>query len=740
MKRLIKVLLLLILTAAMFIAAAIYVYIGLTKDAELDENKLTNYSQSITICDNEGNEITNASLLSKRKSIQLEELQDDTINAFISSEDRTFYSHNGLNYKRMLKALYTNILSRSFKEGASTISQQLIKNTHLTGDKTIKRKLSEIKLTKKLEKKYTKDQILEMYLNTIYFGHNCYGLESASEFYFGKTADALTLEQSATMVGLLTSPNNYSPFKSPEKCLARRNIVLDGMYKNGYINKSQCEDAKKTELSAEKNNDDITDDYINAVLDELEDIGIDFYQLNDGCKIRTCLDKNLQNFIEGLDYEYDNSVIVTSKDGKVKAYKSTINGAKRQPGSTVKPILVYAPAIEENIISPDTKILDEKVNYSGYSPENYDKKYHGYVTAADSLKYSYNIPAVKILNALTLEKAEKYAIMSDIALDKEEKNLSLALGGMKYGLTLKELCDRYAIFQNSGIYKASHFIEEITLKNGKTIYTAKDNGKKVYSAGTCSLINDMLMQTSKEGTAKKLKNLPYDIASKTGTCGNSSGNTDAYCISYTSSDVIGVWLGDKDNQPKNITGGNDSAGIVKQILERLYENEKPESLDTSTETQEIAIDLDESKKNNKIMLSDDASPKLAVKKIKVLNSNIPKLKSNKFSCPVIEKPSIFVKNNTVLIQLCQTYYYSYLIKRKNEDNTATVYDGKWTEEFYDEPEDGRYEYSVTPYFKAENKTYYSKTITLPSVIINKENTSPPQEEIPDIVHREWYNE
>ncbi|MDE6001622.1 MAG: transglycosylase domain-containing protein, partial [Clostridia bacterium] len=210
-------------------------YAIITKNAVLDPNKLTGAGQNVTIYDDNGNEIISASLDAKNKSVSLKNLQPQTVNAFIASEDRTFYNHNGLNYKRMVKALFKNIAAGSFKEGASTISQQLIKNTHLSNDKTIKRKLNEIKLTRKLEKKYEKDEILEMYLNTIYFGHNCYGLQSAAEFYFNKKAENLNLTESATIVGLLTSPNNYSPFKNPEKSLSRRNVVLKSMLDCGYI-------------------------------------------------------------------------------------------------------------------------------------------------------------------------------------------------------------------------------------------------------------------------------------------------------------------------------------------------------------------------------------------------------------------------------------------------------------------------------------------------------------------------
>ncbi|MDE7087004.1 MAG: transglycosylase domain-containing protein, partial [Clostridia bacterium] len=201
----------------------------ITAGTNLQPEKLIDYGKTISIYDEEGNKLEDTSLATGQKSVKVERLQPHTINAFIASEDRDFFNHNGLNYKRMIKAAYKNITSRSFKEGASTISQQLVKNTHLSNDKTIVRKLKEIKLTKQLERKYGKDDILEMYLNTIYFGHNCFGLQSAANFYFDKSADELNLEQSATLVGLLTSPNNFSPFKNPQKCLTRRNTVLKNM-------------------------------------------------------------------------------------------------------------------------------------------------------------------------------------------------------------------------------------------------------------------------------------------------------------------------------------------------------------------------------------------------------------------------------------------------------------------------------------------------------------------------------
>lgn len=739
MTKFLKVTLIIFLSLAVIALSLTATFYIITKDAKLDESKLIRPDQSVIIYDDDGNEVVSASVASKHKSVEIENLSSHTLNAFIASEDRTFYTHNGLNYKRMLKALYTNIVSRSFKEGASTISQQLIKNTHLSNDKTIKRKLNEIRLTKQLERAYSKDEILEMYLNTIYFGHNCYGLQSAAEFYFDKKAEDLNLTESATLVGLLTSPNNFSPFKNPEKSLKKRNTVLKSMLDCGFIGQNDYEEAINTPLNAvQKVSGEKNSSYINAVFDELETLDINVYNLTEGCIIRTYLNPELQSRVEGFNLDTDNSIIVTSATGGVNAYKSTVGDIKRQPGSTVKPALIYAPAIEEKLISPFTKILDEKVDYGGYSPENYDKKYHGYVTVTDSVKYSYNVPAVKTLNTLTIDTAEKYLTRMNISLDEEEKNLSLALGGMKYGLSLKEIADRFTVFPNGGTYAPSKFIKEIVSKNGETLYKAETFKNPVFSVGTCSLMNEMLIETTKSGTAKSLAGTCFDVATKTGTCGNENGNTDAYAISYTSEHCIGVWLGDKDMKRLNVTGGGSCCAYVKEVLNELYKNHTPKKLDTSSGTTTVKIDAEDYYDNNKIVLADRLSPKLNVLEVKVICGNEPKEVSMKFSSPTIKQPSICIKNNEVNISLCQTKYYAYLIKRQINGHFEVIYDGKWQKTVTDTPEAGKYVYSVTPYFEDGANKIYGKEISLPPVYVGNGN-SPPQIKIPDIANDEWYN-
>ncbi|MDE6000749.1 MAG: hypothetical protein K2G96_00270, partial [Clostridia bacterium] len=419
-------------------------------------------------------------------------------------------------------------------------------------------------------------------------------------------------------------------------------------------------------------------DYVSAIFDEIDEIDFDYYALTDGCKIKTYLNADLQKFIESTEYNSDNSVIVTDNiTGGVNAYKSSIGGAKRQPGSTVKPLFVYAPAIEERLVNPYTKILDEKIDFNGYSPENYDKKYHGFITVTESLKNSYNVPAIKTLNALTLAKCEKYLAAMNLKLDDDEKNLSLALGGMKYGMTIREIADRYSIFPNDGNYRPSRFIKEIVSKNGKTLYKNQTVANHVYSKGTCSLINDMLLETAKSGTAKKLKDLNFDVAAKTGTCGNADGNTDAYAVSYTSKNCVAVWLGSADNSRTEITGGKDCCNILKPILQEMYSQSKPYALDTTTDTVTVGIDMEEYNENNKFILADSVCPKLNVMNVKVLKGSEPQQLSDRFSNPTISTPTISVKDNAVNIELCHAKYYSFIVKRGKNGTFETIYDGNW---------------------------------------------------------------
>ncbi|MBQ3493901.1 MAG: transglycosylase domain-containing protein, partial [Clostridia bacterium] len=420
---------------------------------EFDINKIKHSQINLNLYDNQNRPIeeTNKAVC----FVNLNTLPKHTKQCFISIEDKNFYEHNGLNYKRMAGAMLKNIKAMKIKEGASTISQQLIKNTHLSSEKTFTRKFNEILLTKQLEKILSKDEILEYYLNVIYFGDNCYGIENASQHYFSKPAKQLNLLESATLAGMIKAPNIYSPIKNSQKSLERRNVVLYELYQDNKINFQDYIKLKSSPLETNVSNpkDEFHNSYSQACYEEAsrilkmpeKQIAIGEY------KIYTYFNKEkqetLKQAIKQYDFDYDCSAISMTKTGEIEAYVGKSNlkiiDIKRQPGSAIKPILVYAPAINENIISPLTQINDEKIDIDGYSPSNVSNKYNGYISVRDCVAKSLNVPAVKTLSYVGVEKAKNYAKMCNIEFDGNDNNLSLALGGMTYGTSLKQLTNSY---------------------------------------------------------------------------------------------------------------------------------------------------------------------------------------------------------------------------------------------------------------------------------------------------------
>jgi len=546
-----------------------------TSPVQFDKTKITNSNLVINIYDSEKRPLKHTFI--NGDYVTLNQIPKYTKQCFISIEDKKFYSHSGINVKRILGAVVKNIMSLSFKEGASTISQQLIKNTHLTNEKSIGRKINEIKLTKQLEKQFSKDEILEYYLNIIYFGDNCYGIQNASEHYFSKPVSKLSLDESAVLAGIIKSPNKYHPVKEYTNCIKRRNIVLNEMKNDGNINENEFIKAKSINTVINiSNNSNIMNSYSKAAIKEAEKI-LKMPEKNiavGGYKIFTYMNKEKQ---ESLEKSVDTSInedyamiSINAKSGFIEAYTEKADlplfNVKRQPASAIKPILVYAPAINENIITPSTVILDEHISINGYEPQNIGNKQYGYVSAKEALSSSLNIPAVKILSYVGIDKAKNYLHKQNIQFVEEDNNLALALGGMTYGMTLKELTNCYQTLANEGKYIESKFIDYIFDKSGKLIYKNNSIPKNIYRTDTAYLLTDMLHDGAKNGTAKRLSDLPYYVASKTGTSSISKQNLDAYNISYTSEDIVGCWIGNIDNSPINIVGGGKPTSMLKIIL------------------------------------------------------------------------------------------------------------------------------------------------------------------------------
>lgn len=716
-------------------------YFAATKDARLCPEKLVFCENNVRIYDVDNQPIKTVNALTHKNTVHIENIPKHTQQAFIDTEDKRFFSHNGFDGKRIAKAFLNNLKAKGFKEGASTISQQLIKNTHLSQEKTIKRKLKEWKLTIALEKGYSKEEILEKYLNTIYFGHSCFGIASACEYYFNKSPQELTIADSAILAGLVRSPNNYSPFTKPENCQKRKQTVLSLMQKNGSITEQEKTQALNTPLPT-PNEKSTGGGYLQYVFHELTEIAErQNIRLGGQIEIYTYLQPKIQKKLENIASTIDGTdkalLVLDQQSHGFKAFVSTCALSKRLPGSLIKPLLVYAPALEENILAPATPILDEKVDYSGYSPQNYDGKFRGYVSARECVAQSLNVPAVKILQSLGISKAKGYMEKLGLPIDKDDESLALALGGMKHGYSFQDMVSAYSVFLN-GQFEPCGFISAIKI-DGMPVYKKANIRKRVFSEDTAYLMTDMLKTAAKTGTAKKLRSLPFDVAAKTGTVGTDKGNTDAYALSYTSRDCVGVWLGNADNRPIPHTGGGLPCNTLQKINECLqaFYSERGEHIQAFSQPKTIVnIPLDKPSyyDTHTILLADELAPKEYTFCELFKNSAIPLNKSTSFAFPQVNPPLLKMFENQVTITFDSTFptYYEYTIDRYDYVTHTTVYQGGYTPLFTDTitEKDKTYVYTVTPSFHGRA----GKPIPLPSVSTKQGESIKDKE----IIQKEWW--
>lgn len=720
MKKSIKILAL-ILGIIFSIIIGFFVYtLIISSKVKIEEDKLINAECGLIFYDNNENIIEQKN--GDRTITKFDELPKKLIDAFVSIEDKRFYNHNGVDYKGILRASLKNIKNFSFKEGGSTITQQLVKNTHLTSEKTLKRKILEFRLAKKLEKKYSKNEILEFYLNTIYFGENCYGITSASKHYFDKTPSELSLNECAMLAGIVKAPSKYSPNKNYELCTSRKNVVLNAMYEQNFITEEQWKKEINNNIEIKKGKNNF--DFLYLLERELEDFS-DILQNQNyrQIKIYTTLDSELQQTIE-KEFEKkedaDKSIIVTNKNNDVIAYYSTCGDVKRNLGSTIKPLLVYAPAIEEDVVYSCTKLKDEKEDFNGFSPSNYGDKYLGDISVKKSIKVSSNVCAVKLLNYVGIEKCIDYINKTDIKLTENDKNLAIALGSTEKGATLKEIISSYNLFLNQGNMANCSCIKKIEFENGKSILQNKQFNK-IFSKSTTTIMNDMLYEVVRDGTAKKLSFLGAPLCAKTGTAGTKNGNTDAYCISYNTDYAVGVWYGKADGGviDNNITGGN----LPTQTASNVWLNGKrllKSSIFSYDDITYQDIDKKEYDTKGNVILSDENAPeRLKIKEI-FKTSHQPKEQSSYFSKPKLEKPEISLISNGISFRLCLTEYINIRIFRESNGEKVLVYDSineKNQNKFIDNfiTENSIYLYSYVPYYKNDKKEILGEEVFLSKI-------------------------
>ena len=704
---------------AIAISGGVIFYHSITHSLSLDHEKF-NQTKAVnfSILDENGQTISN----NKINYIKITKLSSDTKNAFICAEDKRFYTHSGLDYIRMGKAILSNIKSKSFSQGASTISKQLIKNTQLTNEKTLTRKLKEIKLTKELENNYSKDEILEFYLNNIYFGNGCYGIENAAWHYFSKSATNLSLSESATLAATINAPSFYDPENNLENVTKRRNLILNLMQKENKIDEIQCKNAQNEEILLKIQNLKTNTFLANEVIKEACEIlnSTPNNIANKNIKIYTKLNLNTISSIKNLqEKNYSNlpsrpniaTIIIDNKTNQIISLTGEKDAiySKKQPGSTIKPILVYAPAIENNLISPATKILDEPINFSGYSPHNSNGKYHGYVSVRESLKNSYNIPAVKTLNELGISKAQDFAKNLGIEFHKNDNNLAIALGGFTDGITLKSLADAYVTFANNGVFAKSQFISKITQDN-KTIYTHNPIKKEVMKDSTAYLITNMLLDTSKTGTAKRLKDFEYEVASKTGTVGgqNSSINKESFNICYTTNHTILTYFGGT-SMSEQINGSTYPTMFAKDILCEIYKTKKPQNFSIPKSTTKIFLDKNAYENNILTKTTDKNSNIVEI----FASDNIPK---NSIT-PSFELKAYNFENKKPILEFetNQNYKYEIIRKKKNEEEIISSSSNDNFVKFEDLTAKSSqiYEYYIK-FYNQENLLFESNHITLKS--------------------------
>lgn len=565
---------------------------------DLDIEKITDISQTLTVYDREGNVSAVLNSGENRENIKFENIPKYVIDALIATEDVRFYKHNGIDIKRIFGATFNNIKSGGLKEGASTITQQLIKNSHLTNEKTFSRKINEAILALQLERRYNKNEIVEMYLNLVYFGRGAYGLQAASQAYFGVDVTQLTCAQGAMLIGILKAPGKYAPHLNMENAIRRRNTVLSQMKKYGYISEEEYKlySTEKVTIAEEKEIGDYGY-FTDFVLEEGADLlGIsvnDF--MGSGYRVYTTLDSYMQKELQTIYLDKNNfpdndvqsaAVLIDNETGGISAM---IGGrehqgmrlynratALRQPGSCIKPILVYAPALENGSITAATVLDDYRKDFNGYSPTNFKEIYYGKVTIREALRRSLNVPAVEILNMNGIDYSKSFAEKAGIAFNNDDNYLALALGGMRYGTSQLQLAGAYRCFASEGNYIKPWCIDKITDADGNVLYEHKDEGIQVYKSSTAWIITDILCDVARQNN-NPLSKLGYKIACKTGTVGyNGKGYSDALSSVYSETHTLSVWMGyDKTNDEsyldESVTGSTYPTEIALQVFRKLIE-------------------------------------------------------------------------------------------------------------------------------------------------------------------------
>lgn len=631
-----KILLLAVTAAAvLFLLCGAVKTLGMNRWVDFDVYRITGCDRTSIIYDGQSDVVTRLHGVQDRTWVSISELQPSTVYAFISAEDARFFEHEGVDVIRIAGAIVADIKAGSYVQGASTISQQLIKLSHLTSEKTISRKAEEAALAYEMERQYSKEDILEMYLNYVYFGGGYYGIEAAAEGYFGVHASDLTLDQSAMLAGILKSPSGYAPHINYAASINRRNNILRLMRDYGYITddeKKQASARRPTILHDKR--EEYSGYYTDAVTKSAAALmGITVDELiRGGYNIYSAMDSDIQHYCEEMFkngelfpaedseaaivvLEPSTGMVVAMVGGRSYTGGISFNRAtdiRRQPGSVIKPVIAYAPAFEYLNYTAADMILDEETTFADYTPSNYGNKYYGWVTVREAVTKSLNVPAVKTLSEVGVERAKDFAKRCGIEFDDKDDSLALALGGFTYGVSPLQIAGAYSCFASGGIYNTPTLIKKITDRNGLTVYEYRQDSRRVMSEANAYILTSMLKSVVTEGTGHRLNTLDIPIAGKTGTVGLANGNRDAWMAGYTPEYTAVVWQGyDSDRLgllPSSATGGTYPALMLYELFNHIYPDGRSGDFEKPESVKQYSIDAKTLKKQHKAVLANAMTP------------------------------------------------------------------------------------------------------------------------------------
>lgn len=592
---------------------------------------------SSQVFDSHGRLITTLHSDQNRLPIDINKVPQNLQNAFIAAEDNRFYEHIGIDPIGIFRAIFANLTNRGIAQGGSTITQQLAKNAFLSQEQTLKRKIQEAMLALEIEHKYSKKEILEMYMNQIYFGQGAYGIQTAAKTYFNKDVNELTLTQCAMLAGLPKSPNYYSPFNNLNEAKKRKNVVLDQMVKYGYVSAAEAEDAKNQDLVLSKSHQSKEADeyasFIDYVSQQVAKKYGDDALYKEGLKIYTTMDvdkqhaavramRNLPNNYtdeNGLTQPQAAIVSIDPKTGHILAMvggrgQDSFNRASmavRQPGSAFKPF-VYLTALQHDM-TPDTTMDDQPVTYGSWSPKNAGGSYSGTMALSDALAHSVNTIAVQLADKVgtknIIANAKKMGITT---LDAKDDNLAMALGGLTKGVTPLEMASAYGTFANKGVHVKPTAIVKILDRNGNVLEDAstlekEETKTRVMSEREAYEMTTMLEGVIDHGTGTAAA-IGRPAAGKTGT---TDDNKDAWFVGYTPDIVTAVWIGDDTGSHSlgEIYGGTIPAEIWKDYMSSATSDESGGDFSAPSGMERRKETTSSSSSSNSVRSDDREEPK-----------------------------------------------------------------------------------------------------------------------------------